>query len=80
MGQIIIRKLEDEVIDRLKARARAAGTSLEEVARETLRAAVEPSRAEVLAEADRIRAMGDPSTKDSTQVIREVRDRGWRGR
>jgi plasmid stability protein len=79
MGQLIIRKLEDEVISRLKARARASGSSLEEFARETLRAAVKPSASEILAEVDRIRSMGRPTDCDSTATIREARDRGWRG-
>jgi plasmid stability protein len=36
MGQIIFRNLDDQIIDRLKQRARAAGSSLEQVARDAL--------------------------------------------
>lgn len=79
MPQILIRNLEDDVVDRLKRRAKASGVSLEELARSALRDLAKPSRDEILAEIDRIRAMSTPSDFDSTCVIREGRDRGWTG-
>ncbi len=74
MGQILVRNIEDDVVDRLKANARQAGLSLEEVARNALREAAKPSRAELLAELDRIRSMSPFSPVDSTNLIREDRD------
>ena len=57
MGQVLVRKLEDDVIRRLKAKAKASGRSLEDVARSALREAAKPSPEEVWAEIDRIREM-----------------------
>ena len=74
MAQVLIRNLEDDVVERLKSMAKAAGTSLEEVARQALRDAARPSREELLAEIDRIRAMSVPSTFDSTRLVRAERD------
>ncbi len=55
MGQILVRNLEDSVIERLKARALKTGKSLEQSVREILTEAVKPSRGEILAEMARIR-------------------------
>ncbi len=45
MAQLLVRNLEDDVKERLKARARRYGMSLEELARDVLRAAaVEPDK------------------------------------
>lgn len=63
----------------LRARARAAGRSVEKEARELLsrRADASIDRAELLARAHRIRAMtpADVHQSDSTDLIREDRDR-----
>ena len=79
MAQVLVRGLEQEVVDRLKVKAKAAGSSLEEFARRTLRDAANPNRAEVWAEIDRIRASTPKSDFDSTEYIRDMRERGWRG-
>ena len=55
MGEILVRNLDDSVIERLKARALKAGKSLEQSVREILTAAAKPSREEILAEMDRLR-------------------------
>ena len=58
MGNLTVRKLDDKVIDRLKARARTRGHSLETELREILsQAARQPLVLDPLAEADRIAAM-----------------------
>jgi len=77
MGSITIRNLDDDVIARLKERARANGRSLEAELREIVAmSARQPSREEFLAEIDRIRAMTpSPLQTDSTALIREDRDR-----
>lgn len=79
MGQVIIRNIEDRVLDRLKARALAQRKSLEQSLRDLLTEAAKPSRAELLADLERIRAMTPPPKPDATyptaeQLIREDRD------
>lgn len=79
MAQVIVRQLPDDVVVRLKARAAQAQHSLEQELRNILIEAARPTRDEILADIDRIRAM-TPSTlqTDSAELIREDRDRGWR--
>ncbi len=48
MGQILVRNLEDTVIERLKARALKADKSLEQTVRDILAEATKPSREEIL--------------------------------
>lgn len=74
MGQILVRTLDDGLIARLKARAAHDGKSLEQTAREALTEAVRPSRAEILAELDRIRTRSKPSTVATMDLIRAFRD------
>jgi plasmid stability protein len=74
MGQILVRNLEDSVIERLKQRARKADKSLEQTVRDILTEAAKPSRAELLAEMDRIRESIGPVSLDATDLIREDRD------
>jgi plasmid stability protein len=74
VGQIIVRNLEDGVIERLKVKARERGQSLEQAVREILAEAARPSRREIIEDARRIRARTPPSSLDSTELIREDRD------
>jgi plasmid stability protein len=75
MGQVIVRNLDDAVIAAHKQRARARGVSLEQQLRDVLAEAARPSRAELVAELRRIRAMTPPGSRiDSTDLIREDRD------
>ncbi len=74
MGQILVRNLDDSVIEQLKARAIKADKSLEQSVREILTAAAKPSREEILAEMDRLREETGPVTLDATDLIREDRD------
>jgi hypothetical protein len=67
------------VIARLKERAIAERKSLEQSLREILTQAARPSRAELLAEVDRIRAMIPPQEPgvrypSAEEMIREDRD------
>jgi plasmid stability protein len=78
MAQVIVRNLPDEVVARLKARAAGRKRSLEQELRDILSEAARPSREEILADIDRIRAMTPRKLQsDSTDLIREDRDRGW---
>lgn len=74
MAQVLVRGLEQEVLERLKAKAKASGTSLEEFARRTLRRVAEPSKEDIWAEIDRIRALTPKPLDDSTRLVREDRD------
>jgi antitoxin FitA len=79
MGQLIVRNLDDRVIDALKARAARQERSLEAELRLILeRAAAERfvDIAEARARAERIsRALEGRSHSDSAALIREDRDR-----
>ena len=79
MGQVVIRNLDDHVLERLKARAAEQRKSLEQSLRELLNEAARPSRTELLAEVDRIRAMTPPRKRgvrypSAEEMIREDRD------
>ena len=75
MAQLVINDIDDDVVERLKARAQAEKKSLEQKLRDVLSAAATPTRAEVLAEMQRIRAMTPhPLTTDSADLIRQDRD------
>ena len=80
MGQVVIRNIDEQLIERLKARAQAQRKSLEQSLRDLLAEAARPSRIELLAELDRIRAMtpphpGNQSYPTAEQLVREDRDR-----
>lgn len=78
MGNLTIRNLNDAVIDRLKAQAKANERSLEGEVRHVLtrEAAVYLGTAEFLARADSLAATTtDTKQTDSTILIREDRNR-----
>jgi plasmid stability protein len=79
MGQVIIRNLDDGVIERLKSRAAAQHKSLEQSLRDVLTEAAKPSREELLAEVDRIRTAiasrnAGKTYPSAEELIREDRD------
>jgi plasmid stability protein len=79
VGQVVIRNIDDRVLDRLRARAVAQRKSLEQALRDLLTDAAKPSRAELLAELERIRAMTPPRVlgviyPTAEELIREDRD------
>ena len=76
MADIIVRKLDSAVVERLKSRAALHGQSLEQEVRDTLTASVKLKPEERRATADAIRAKTRwiPGT-DSTDLIRADRDR-----
>ncbi len=78
MGSLTIRNLDDDVIERLKARAKSHHRSLEAELRDLLsRASRQPLILDAVAEAKRIAAMTPKGVEqtDSTLLIREDRDR-----
>jgi antitoxin FitA len=76
MAQVLVRELEDEVVERLKQRARRSGRSLEAELRLILQQAAVEWSPDVMAEVERIRARFAGRTfSDSAELIREDRDR-----
>lgn len=80
MGQLLIRQLDDEKLERLKSRARERKMSTEALARETLHKAAELSVAEKLEIVDRMRAriqaarVPGTTLTPSLELIRETRN------
>jgi len=74
MPDLLVRNVEEHVIEGLKRKAERDGTTLTETARKALSAFARPSKAELLEEMRRIRAMSPYSPIDSTDLIREDRD------
>ena len=76
MGQILIRNLDDAVIDALRGRAHERGLSLEEEARQALAASVGLTRAEAIRRLDEIRAkIGRLPGPSSLEILRRDRMR-----
>ena len=79
MGQVVIRNIDDAVLERLKVKAAEQHKSLEQSLREILAEAAKPSRAELLVEVERIRAKTRPPPPgvrypSAEEMIREDRD------
>jgi plasmid stability protein len=78
MVDILVRNVDDATAALLKRKAKAAGKSVNDIAREALRAAVRPNKEEVWAEIDRFRerihARVGRDLSDSTADIRKDRD------
>jgi plasmid stability protein len=77
VAQVLIRNVEDSVIEQYRARARAKGRPLEAELREALTAQLRQDREAVLAEFDALRALSrpwQPGEMTTTEMIREDRD------
>jgi plasmid stability protein len=77
LAQVVIRNLDDVVVERLRARAAAERKSLEQKLREVLADAARPLPADVLAELARCRAMSPPVPAGAPlaeDIVREIRD------
>jgi antitoxin FitA len=70
MGDLLVRNVADATKAALKRKAKAAGKSVNELAREVLTAAAKPSKEEAWAEVDRIRKKIGKISGDSTADIR----------
>jgi plasmid stability protein len=81
MSEVLVRNLDEAVVDQLKARARGNGRSLQAELKLILEQAARPSqvplsRAEYRALADQVRAaLGDRPQGDSTDLLAEDRAR-----
>ncbi len=79
MGQVLVRDLPDDVVERLKAKAAAEGRSLEAYLRRVLEDASRLRRDEFIALANAIaETTANRQQTDSTDLIRASRDQGWR--
>ena len=75
MGSMVIRNIPDDVLTRLKEKARIEGKSAEQFAREALAEKAKPSREEIAREIDAIRASTVPTSgKEMNDEIRRDRD------
>ena len=75
MGSMVIRNIPDDVLTRLKEKARIEGKSAEQFAREALAEKAKPSREELIREIDAIRASTVPTSgKQLNDDIRRDRD------
>jgi plasmid stability protein len=71
---ILVRNVDEATAKRLKEKAAARGTSVNETIRDALAAYVAPDKAEIWAKADAIRKKIGNVSGDSTADIREWRD------
>ena len=75
MGQVLVRNLDDAVIDALKARASARGLSLEAELRDVLTRAAAHPRAELIAEFAAVRNKTPKiSRRLAEDLVRESRE------
>ena len=76
MGQVLIRNVDDKIIESLKLKAEQKGHSLEQELRDILKQAAGPTVEERLAMIDRVSAMQKKPTKMlSEDIIRKIRNR-----
>ncbi|MBT9444110.1 MAG: hypothetical protein IV086_00265 [Hyphomonadaceae bacterium] len=71
MGQILIRNLDDAVLDALRLRAARDGSSLEEAARRALAASVGLARTDAIARLDSVRERIGKTTGPS--IVEDLR-------
>ena len=78
MAQVLVRNLDDEAVKSLKLKAGLKKRPLEQELREILISSAGLNPEEKAALSDQVRAMqAQPLTDDSTDLIREDRERGW---
>ena len=76
MAQILVRRLPDAVVERLKARAKRNSRSLEAEVRDILEQAARGKKAEFFEAADAMRArLAGRHHTETVELLREDRDR-----
>jgi plasmid stability protein len=80
MVDILVRNVDEATAAQLKKKAKAAGKSVNDIARDALRDAAKPGKEEAWAAVDRIRKKIGKVSGDSTRIIREWRDNDERYR
>jgi plasmid stability protein len=79
MGQLIVRGLDDRLIQTLKQRAARVGRSAEAEHRAILEQALQPETETFAAAAARLRARTPPQATDCADLLRQDRDRDHAG-
>lgn len=79
MGQLIVRGLDDDLIQALKRRAARTGRPAEAEHRAILEQALRPETETFAEAAARLRARTPPQTTNSTDLIRRDRERDQAG-
>jgi plasmid stability protein len=75
MGSMVIRNIPEDVLKRLKERAKAEGKSAEQLAREALSTQAKPSREDALRRIDAIRSASQRASGEAiNNEIRHDRD------
>jgi plasmid stability protein len=75
MGQLIVRGLDDQIIQALKKRAARTGRPAEAEHRAILEEALRPDAEDFASAAARLRARTPPQSSDIADLIRRDRDR-----
>ena len=75
MGQLLVRNIEDTIVQALKARARRSGRSVEAEHRAILEGVLQPEAVGFAELARRLRDSAPPQQSDSADLIRHDRDR-----
>ncbi len=74
IAQVLVRQLDDAVVERIERKAAARGTSLEGYVRDLINCDARVDRRALIAEIDALRAAQPPQTSDSTETVRRWRD------
>lgn len=81
MGSMVVRNIPDDVLKRLKNRAKADGKSAEQFLREMITESDRPSREELVRSSDEIRAMSPKiDLETALQIMEEARAERDEGR
>jgi plasmid stability protein len=75
LGQLLVRGLEERIIETLKRRAARTGRSVEAEHRAILESALAPELEPFAQAAARLRARTPAQTTDSADLVRQARDR-----
>lgn len=75
MGQLLVRGLDDTLVDTLRKRAARHGRSVEAEHRLILERALEPETETFAQVAAGLRARTPPQSTDSAEIVRQDRDR-----
>ena len=78
MAQVLVRNLDDHIVETFRVRAERHGQSLEQELRDTLAAAAAPTEDELVELSLRVSSMTPADRQqrsDSTDLLREDRDR-----
>ena len=80
MGQILVRNIDDDVLERFRQQAKREGKSAEQLAREAIAEKAKPSREEILRRMDEIRSRSKPVDLETARRLwaEHVRERDSR--